>query len=64
MKCYTQIYARNSLEAVETYCRAFGAEPTLEMFNEARTKYEHCELAVDIMKSRNGRTYADDGAHL
>lgn len=46
MKCYTQIYARNSLEAVRTYCRAFGAVATLEMFNEAHTEYEHCELSV------------------
>ena len=46
MKCCTQVYARNSLEAVRTYCKAFGAKATPEMFNEAHTEYEHCELSV------------------
>lgn len=46
MKCCTQVYARNSLKAVETYCKAFGAKATPEMFNEAKTEYEHCELSV------------------
>lgn len=47
MKNYTQVYVKNSLEAADTYCRAFGAEKTLEMKNEAGTEYEHCVLSVD-----------------
>ncbi len=47
MKCYTQVYVMNSIEAVETYCKAFGAEVTFEIKNEAQTKYEHCELSVN-----------------
>ena len=47
MKCYTQVYVMNSLEAVETYCKAFGAEVTFEIKNEAQTAYEHCELSVN-----------------
>ena len=31
----------------ETYCRAFGAEKTLELINEDNTEYEHCELSVN-----------------
>lgn len=37
----------NSIEAVETYCKAFGAKVTFEIKNEAKTKYEHCELSVN-----------------
>lgn len=47
MKCYTQVYVMNSIEAVETYCRAFGAKVTFEIKNEAKTAYEHCELSVN-----------------
>lgn len=47
MKCYTQVYVINSIEAVETYCRAFGAEVTFEIKNDAQTAYEHCELSVN-----------------
>ncbi len=47
MKCYTQVYVKNSLEAVETYCRAFGAEVTFEIRNADGTAYEHCELSVN-----------------
>ena len=47
MKCYTPVYVMNSIEAVETYCRAFGAEVTFEIKNDARTAYEHCELSVN-----------------
>ena len=46
MKNYTQVYVKNSMEAAETYCRAFGAEATLEIKNESGTAYEHCELSV------------------
>lgn len=47
MKCYTQVYVMNSIEAVETYCRAFGAAITFEIKNDAQTAYEHCELSVN-----------------
>lgn len=47
MKNYTQVYVKDSLEAARTYCRAFGAQITLEMKNQAGTAYEHCVLSVD-----------------
>ena len=28
MKNYAQVYVKNSFEAAETYCKAFGAEIT------------------------------------
>ncbi|MEY8311900.1 VOC family protein [Oscillospiraceae bacterium 42-9] len=46
MKNYTQVYVQNSLEAVEHYCDAFGAEVTFEIKNPAQDAYEHCELSV------------------
>ncbi len=47
MKNYTQVYVKNSLEAAECYCRAFGAERTLEMKTPDGSAYEHCVLSVD-----------------
>lgn len=47
MKNYTQVYVKNSFEAAEVYCKAFGAEITREFKNEAGTIYEHCELSVN-----------------
>ena len=47
MKNYTQVYVKNSFEAAETYCKAFGAEITREFKNEDNTVYEHCELSVN-----------------
>ena len=47
MKCYTQVYVMGSIEAVETYCKAFGARVTYEIKNETETAYEHCELSVN-----------------
>ena len=47
MKNYAQVYVKNSMEAAETYCRAFGAEITFEIKNEAGTAYDHCELSVN-----------------
>ena len=44
MKNYTQVYVKNSFEAAQTYCKAFGAEITREFINEDNTAYEHCEL--------------------
>ena len=35
------------MEAAQTYCKAFGAEITLEMKNELGSAYEHCELSVN-----------------
>ena len=34
MKNYTQVYVKNSIEAAQTYCNAFGAEITFEIKNE------------------------------
>ena len=47
MKNYPQVYVQNSLEAAQTYCKAFGAQVTLEMFNPGRTAYEHSVLSVN-----------------
>ncbi len=47
MKNYTQVYVKNSFEAAEMYCKAFGAEITFQIKNEAETAYEHCELSVN-----------------
>ena len=47
MKNYTQVYVKNSMEAAELYCKAFGAEITREFMNETNTAYEHCELSVN-----------------
>jgi len=47
MKIGTQVYVRNSMEAVETYCKAFGAEITFKIIDEEKNVYEHCELSVD-----------------
>lgn len=38
---------KNSIEAAQTYCRAFGAEITREFKNGDNTAYEHCELSVN-----------------
>lgn len=47
MKNYTQAYVKNSFEAAEVYCKAFGAEITCKFINGAGTAYEHCELSVN-----------------
>ena len=47
MKNYAQVYVKNSIEAAENYCNAFGAEITFAIKNEAGTAYEHCELSVN-----------------
>lgn len=47
MKCYTQVYVMDSIEAAATYCKAFGARVTYEIKNETETAYEHCELSVN-----------------
>ena len=47
MKNYTQAYVKNSFDAAEIYCKAFGAEITREFKNADNTAYEHCELSVN-----------------
>lgn len=47
MKCYTQVYVMNSIEAVDMYCRAFGAKVTFEIRNTDQNAYQHCELSVN-----------------
>ena len=46
MKCFTQVYVNNSMEAAALYCRAFGAKVTRAFLSEDGTAYEHCELSV------------------
>lgn len=46
MQVYAQAYVRNSLEAAETYCKAFGAEITCSFVNPDGTAYEHCALSA------------------
>ena len=46
MKNYNQVYVKNSFEAANMYCKAFGAEITCAFINENNTAYDHCELSV------------------
>ena len=50
MKNYTQVYVKNSFEAAETYCKAFGAEITREFCCEhsEMTRYYFHELSQDF----------------
>lgn len=34
MKCYTQVYVKNSYETAKVYCKAFNAEITCAFKNE------------------------------
>lgn len=36
MKNYTQVYVKNSMEAAKTYCKAFGAEISLEIIHKMK----------------------------
>jgi uncharacterized glyoxalase superfamily protein PhnB len=47
MKNYTQAYVKNSFEAADMYCKAFGAEITFQIKNDDATAYVHCELSVN-----------------
>jgi len=47
MKNYAQVYVKNSFEAAQIYCNAFGAEITFEIKNDEETAYAHCELSVN-----------------
>ena len=40
MKCHAQVYVNNSMEAIETYCRAFGAKIRFEIKNADKTEYD------------------------
>lgn len=64
MKCCTQVYVMNSIEAVDMYCRAFGAKVTFEIKNEDQNAYEHCELSVNdvliLAVAEAPKTYAYD----
>lgn len=44
MKIGPQVYVRGSIEAVEMYCKAFGAEITFQI--KDNNAYRHCELSV------------------
>lgn len=46
MKIGSQVYVRGSIEAVDMYCEAFGAEITFHI-KSAENTYEHCELSVN-----------------
>lgn len=47
MKISSQVYVRNSFEAVERYARAFGAKTGLAIPDDSLKGYAHCELFVD-----------------
>jgi PhnB protein len=46
MKISPQVYVRGSVEAVEMYCKAFGAEISFQIKDE-KNVYAHCELTVN-----------------
>lgn len=46
MKIGSQVYVRGSIEAVEMYCKAFGAEINFQI-KSAENTYEHCELTIN-----------------
>ena len=47
MKISPQVYVRGSIEAVEMYCRAFGAEIGFQIKDSENKAYQHCELLVN-----------------
>ena len=47
MKIGPQVYVRGSIEAVEMYCKAFGAEITVQIKDKDKNAYGHCELSVN-----------------
>lgn len=46
MKISSQVYVIGSVEAVDMYCKAFGAEISFQIKTEENT-YAHCELTVN-----------------
>lgn len=51
MKISSQVYVRGSIEAVDMYCLAFGLEKGLQIKDETKNEYLHCELM------RNGKLF-------
>lgn len=47
MKISSQVYVKGSVEAADMYCRAFGLEKGLEVKDEAKNEYMHCELMLN-----------------
>lgn len=47
MKISPQVYVRGSMEAVDVYCKAFGASISLQVKDQTRDAYAHCELSVN-----------------
>ncbi len=47
MKISSQLYVSGSMEAVQMYCKAFGAEISFEIKDESKNVYAHCELSVN-----------------
>ena len=47
MKISPQVYVRGSMEAVEMYCKAFGAEISFQIIDKNNNAYEHCELSIN-----------------
>lgn len=46
MQIGPQAYVRGSIGAAQMYCKAFGAQASFEIKDEAG-RYAHCELSVD-----------------
>jgi len=46
LKIGAQVYVKDSIEAVEIYCRAFGAEISFEIRDDNGV-FEHCELSIN-----------------
>jgi uncharacterized glyoxalase superfamily protein PhnB len=47
MKIGPQAYVRRSVEAVEMYCKAFGAEISFQIKDKEKNAYAHCELSIN-----------------
>lgn len=47
MKTSSQVYVKGSVEAVQMYCKAFGAVISFEVKDESKNEYMHCELSVN-----------------
>lgn len=47
MKIGPQVYVRGSIEAVEMYCKAFGAEISFQIKDKEKNAYAHCELSIN-----------------
>ncbi|MNW64653.1 hypothetical protein D3C74_429540 [compost metagenome] len=47
MRISPQVYVRGSIEAVQMYCKAFGAQISFEVKDELKDAYAHCELSIN-----------------